>query len=75
MSSPVDSSESLPKQFLTFSKKAWGEIYKIEWPQRDEVTRQVLFLAVVIAILSLFFTATDFAIFKIIHYFFSLFQR
>jgi len=69
------SNESLPKQLLTFSKKAWSEIYKIEWPQRDEVTRQVLFLAVVIAMLSVFFVSTDYVIFKLIHYFFSLFQK
>jgi preprotein translocase SecE subunit len=70
-----NSTDSLPKKLFEFSKKAWAEIYKIEWPHRDEVIRQVIFLVVVVALLSVFFLAADFVVFKLVHYFFSLFQK
>jgi preprotein translocase subunit SecE len=44
---------------INFFKEAWGELKKVKWPTRDEVSRSTVVVFVTVIIFTLFVLVAD----------------
>jgi len=54
------------KKFFSFFRESFGELKKVNWPSREDVTSQTLVVVFSLVFISVALAVIDFASFKVI---------